>query len=441
MVFKVALAALAATAQLAMAKPGEAGMRLIKTSEEKPATWMTDKDIYALKGEHVGFIDITDIKDPSFVKALSTKPKDRVTHLKAAFPTELSHIEEANTLIGNSNTDGPQSNLNPLASYKSRHCQSETGTEAAAWLFEKVTEVGSANPSIIARIPGKNENLVIIGAHFDSTTGEATDPAPGADDNASGTVVVLESLRVLAEAGFAPENTVEFHFYAGEEIGLVGSAAVFESYASQGKNIVSYLNQDMTGYQPSGTPCIIEDYTDAGLNDYLAIIVEEYTGKAPNRDECGYGCSDHASADANGFPAAFLFEDMSDKTSPYIHTVNDVSKKKKKKSPNDPLSLTKFPLVPESFLPFANLVSFPPTDPRERPVGCHRAPHQARHRLPRRGLLHRLGYIYTPCPVSAGNTSDVYMYSTSIAHKRKKAYLSIHNIYYIHITYIHELNE
>lgn len=142
---------------------------------------------------------------------------------------------------------------------------------------------------------------VIIGAHFDSTSGDASDPAPGADDNASGTSVVLESLRVLAEAGFAPENTLEFHFYAGEEGGLLGSADVFADYKAQGKTVLAYLNQDMAGYSPSGTPGLVEDYSDPALNTYLTLIVTQFTGKAPNTMDCGYGCSDHASADANGF--------------------------------------------------------------------------------------------------------------------------------------------
>jgi leucyl aminopeptidase len=57
----------------------------------------------------------------------------------------------------------------------------------------------------------------------------------------------------------------------------------------------------MAGYSPAETPTIIEDYTDAGLNEYMALIITEFVGQAPNRDECGYGCSDHASANANGF--------------------------------------------------------------------------------------------------------------------------------------------
>ena len=141
----------------------------------------------------------------------------------------------------------------------------------------------------------------MIGAHLDSTSGQPSSKAPGADDNASGSVVVLEALRVITAAGFTPQNTLEFHWYAGEEIGLVGSADVFADYKSQGKTVLSYVNQDMTGYSPSGTPCVITDNADAGLSDSVTLLVTEFTGQAPNTDVCGYGCSDHASANANGF--------------------------------------------------------------------------------------------------------------------------------------------
>ncbi|KFA69824.1 hypothetical protein S40285_02435 [Stachybotrys chlorohalonatus IBT 40285] len=338
MILSCAIAVLAASGQLAAAAPRDP-VRLVKTSEEDPGQWVTEQEKWELfTSRGVGFIDITDIKDERVLENLSTKPTGRISTQAAAFPTELSHVEEANELIAASGVEGPQSWLETLAAYHTRHYQSQTGQEAAQWLFETVAEVASANPkivvtqfehsfnqpSVIARIPGTSENLVIVGAHYDSTTGSATSRAPGADDDASGSVVVLESLRVLAEAGFAPEATIEFHWYGGEEAGLLGSADVFADYSAQGMNVTSYLNQDMAGYSPAETPTIIEDYTDAGLNEYMALIITEFVGQAPNRDECGYGCSDHASANANGFPAAFVFEAQTDETSPYIHTPEDL---------------------------------------------------------------------------------------------------------------------
>ncbi|KAI6785599.1 leucine aminopeptidase-like protein [Emericellopsis cladophorae] len=334
MVFKAAIAALAASAQLASAfeKPAAPaqGMRLIKSSEEDPGQWIFKEDKYTMVKSKRGrkhYIDITNIEDDFVLERLSAK--NRVAAQKAIeYPDTLGHVDEAQSFISSAGTEGPQLGLKHLTS----------GTEAANRLFKKVQDLASANaaitveqfphsdfdqPSVLARIPGKSENLVIIGAHFDSAAGKPSAAAPGADDNATGMVVVLESFRVLAQGGFEPENTLEFHWYGGEEIGLVGSADVFAHYRAAGKTVLSYVNQDMAGYSPSGTPAIITDYTDSDLNAYVKLLVTEYTGQAPNEDACGYGCSDHASADANGFPAAFLFEDFTNQTSPYIHTVND----------------------------------------------------------------------------------------------------------------------
>lgn len=70
--------------------------------------------------------------------------------------------------------------------------------------------------------------MTIIGAHQDSMNYLfPLLPAPGADDDGSGTVSILEAFRVLAESGFVPEyGPVEFHWYAAEEGGLLGSQAI-----------------------------------------------------------------------------------------------------------------------------------------------------------------------------------------------------------------------
>lgn len=63
-------------------------------------------------------------------------------------------------------------------------------------------------------------------------------PSPGADDDCSGTVSILEAFRVLAESGFIPVNgPVEFHWYAAEEGGLLGSQAVARYKKESGARI------------------------------------------------------------------------------------------------------------------------------------------------------------------------------------------------------------
>lgn len=105
-------------------------------------------------------------------------------------------------------------------------------------------------PSVIARFPGRNTSapLTILGAHLDSiaSSNPTSGRAPGADDDGSGTVDLIEAFRALAAAGFAPATPVEFHWYAGEEGGLLGSQAISANYKSAGKQVKAMLQLDMT---------------------------------------------------------------------------------------------------------------------------------------------------------------------------------------------------
>lgn len=97
--------------------------------------------------------------------------------------------------------------------------------------FEPVHGRSQPNPAI--KLP-----LLIIGAHQDSANYNLPLlPAPGADDDGSGTVTILEAFRALVQAGFKPECPVEFHWYAAEEAGLLGSLDVTSEYIRQRKDV------------------------------------------------------------------------------------------------------------------------------------------------------------------------------------------------------------
>lgn len=97
--------------------------------------------------------------------------------------------------------------------------------------------------SIIARFEPKVRNftkpLTILGAHQDSANYLfPLLPAPGADDDCSGTVSILEAFRILAESGYTPKNgPVEFHWYAAEEGGLLGSQPIARYKKEEGARI------------------------------------------------------------------------------------------------------------------------------------------------------------------------------------------------------------
>ncbi|KAF1985366.1 peptidase family M28 [Aulographum hederae CBS 113979] len=317
----------------------KAGLSLIKTSETDPGTWVTDEDkIKKYVSKNIKFIDVTNVTDSETLFRMSNVPAaSEMSISRVTYPTTLSHTAEANPLIAKLNTTGPKSWLKTLTDYFNRYYKSTYGTQAGTWLLNQVKSISASNPaitvttfthsfnqpSIIVKIPGTTSNLVIVGAHYDSTGGSSTARGPGADDNGSGVVTQMEALRILADAKFKPKNTIEFHFYAGEEGGLLGSQAVFANYKSAGKTILAFVCQDMTGYSPSGKVSVYNDYVDSSLTSYVRRIVSQYTGIASTTDTCGYGCSDHASAYNNGFPASYVCDEVIRTSSPYIHSPND----------------------------------------------------------------------------------------------------------------------
>ncbi|MEM6995540.1 MAG: M20/M25/M40 family metallo-hydrolase [Myxococcota bacterium] len=105
------------------------------------------------------------------------------------------------------------------------------------------------------------EEIVIVGAHFDhigtSDIGSFCSPngedrvCNGADDNASGSAMVLEIARSLAEAGYQPKRSLVFAHFAGEELGLHGSRALADhppdAAPFSGGRVVAMINLDMVG--------------------------------------------------------------------------------------------------------------------------------------------------------------------------------------------------
>lgn len=82
--------------------------------------------------------------------------------------------------------------------------------------------------NVIAEIPGTDlkDEVVILGAHFDSWHS-----GTGATDNAAGSAVCMEAVRILKLLGFKPRRTIRIALWSGEEQGLLGSRAyVTEHY-------------------------------------------------------------------------------------------------------------------------------------------------------------------------------------------------------------------
>ncbi len=106
--------------------------------------------------------------------------------------------------------------------------------------------------NVLARIPGSDRGpdheTVLLGAHLDGLGLDADGGVMnGADDNASGSAVVMETARLLRVNGVKPRRTLVFALWGGEEIGLLGSDHFARHPLFRLDRTAAYLNLDMVG--------------------------------------------------------------------------------------------------------------------------------------------------------------------------------------------------
>jgi hypothetical protein len=201
------------------------------------------------------------------------------------------------------------------------------------WFFNSAW-VGYDDPqrNIIATIPGTTnpDEIVAICAHYDSYSSE--DPwnfAPGADDNASGTAAVLEMARILSQ--YAPERTLRFICFGGEEQWMIGSYAYVQERRATGDNFVAVINNDMIALTTEGDQEDIEvDCIPATewLADEVMALASDFVTYPMTKNVDWGNVSDHTPFWENGYPAIEFSEDEANEiwggASPYYHTPGDV---------------------------------------------------------------------------------------------------------------------
>ena len=105
--------------------------------------------------------------------------------------------------------------------------------------------------NVLAFLPGsdlqKADDILVIGAHRDHFGQQAGLLFPGADDNASGTAVMLEVARAMAKAGARGRGTILFVSFSGEEQGLVGSRLYLERPVAPIGSTKAMINIDHAG--------------------------------------------------------------------------------------------------------------------------------------------------------------------------------------------------
>jgi Zn-dependent M28 family amino/carboxypeptidase len=156
--------------------------------------------------------------------------------------------------------------------------------------------------------------------------------APGADDNASGSVGVMMAAQALSEYDF--QRTVRFVLLTGEEQGLLGSDRYARKVAEDGDNVVAVYNMDMIAWDIRNRPAL-RIYTrpkrDPGYegdmviaNSFFAVVDTYALDLVPVISSMGGHWSDHASFWDEGFSAVCAIEDDgSDWNKFNYHTIDD----------------------------------------------------------------------------------------------------------------------
>ena len=172
--------------------------------------------------------------------------------------------------------------------------------------------------NVLAYLPGKSDQYIIIGAHYDHLgRGDSNSLAPsqigqihpGADDNASGTAGVLELARLFAPLKGQLDRGILFMNFSGEELGLLGSAYWVKNPTMPLDHCVAMINMDMIGRIRDNKIFI----GGVGTGSTFVPILEAAQKKADFKIEYspgGYSASDHTSFVASKIPVLFFFSGL-----------------------------------------------------------------------------------------------------------------------------------
>lgn len=254
--------------------------------------------------------------------SLATNTIHRHTHHKIFSKTyTIQYPDHVNNLLNQINPQNMWENLMFLTMFPDRGADHDTGKQAAIWIKNQIEVTARKygrndvsvffintrhegrilkQPSVIAKIGTSEEPGIVIGAHLDTVYCEGygcpeKNISPGADDDGSGTVTVLETARTLIASNLHFQKPIYLIWYAAEESGSLGSEAVVNYFQKNRIPIYAVTQFDQTGYSFKNDPTIwlfnshTLDY-DSALTKYMETLINTYI-KQPVKYTHG-GCSD-----------------------------------------------------------------------------------------------------------------------------------------------------
>lgn len=257
------------------------------------------------------------------------------------------------SIVDQVNTDSLTSYIQRLEDFRTRLCFTDSSFASSQWLWQKFGTWGFTpqfdsfhvdtseaawgywpdtgyERNVVATLLGSSnpEDVYIICGHLDAIiwwdTALARINAPGADDNATGTVAALEAARIFKDYTWGP--TLQFIGWGVEELGLIGSYEYAYRAESLGMNIGGVVNLDMVGYMDDiNLDCIIQRRDNASL--WLSNMYQEaaqlYVPQLLVSPRISGGGSDWYPFAVYGYPSVGAAERAGSHYNPYYHDTTD----------------------------------------------------------------------------------------------------------------------
>jgi len=186
----------------------------------------------------------------------------------------------------------------------------------------EVRRITAETQNVVGVLRGRDANLtaeaVVIGAHYDHLgLGERNSLAPsqagkvhaGADDNASGTSVLLELARALGERKRDLRRSIVFLAFSGEELGLLGSAYYTKNPEWPLEKTTAMINLDMVGRPKDGKLIIGGIGSSPGFKELVEKANRTGLNVSTTAGAFG-GSSDHISFYVKNVPVLFFFSGL-----------------------------------------------------------------------------------------------------------------------------------
>jgi hypothetical protein len=178
--------------------------------------------------------------------------------------------------------------------------------------------------NVVAELPGRDDSQAYaVMSHFDSFNNTTTPrQAPGADDNATGMAVNLETARILAD--WELDHPVRFVFVNAEEVGIQGATAWAKRANATGDNIGGVLNVDSVGSARQGPYVVTNaDNGSSWLQGAMSDVNERYgLGQVIQHLQDDVIVADDNMVRDEGIPAVMIARELYGWT-PFHHTPED----------------------------------------------------------------------------------------------------------------------